>query len=104
MPTALDLYKKAAKDFGVTDEMNVPLVERLSFARVQADEMKKVVNRLLFDVATTTVHENNAKDSTTASAYEGKRRQYENDLRQTVASLQTAIELVNALEKEYTEA
>lgn len=104
MPTPLEIYKEVAKEFGAIGELNAAPVSQLAFAREQADQMQHIVNRLIFDVTQSKILEGNAKDDSTKSAYEGKRRQYENDLRQTVASLTNTIELVKELEKEVSEA
>lgn len=103
MPTPLKIYKSVAKEFGVTDDKNVAPEARLGFAREQSIQMKQIVNRLVFDITQSKVLEDNAKDDNTRSAYEGKRRQYENDLRQTVASLSTTLELVKELQDEVAE-
>lgn len=104
MASPLQTYKEVAKQFGATGELNAAPIAQLAFAREQADQMQHIVNRLVFDITQSKLHEANAKDENTASAYEGKRRQYEGDLRQTVASLKLTQELVKELEKEVTEA
>lgn len=103
MPTPLEIYKSVAKEFGVTNDKNVLAEAKLSFAREQSIQMKQIVNRLIFDITQSKVLEDSAKDDNTRSAYEGKRRSYENDLRQTVASLSTTLELVKELEDEVAE-
>lgn len=99
MKSPLSLYNETAKQFGITDEKQVHLRQKQSFATTQVDEMKAVANRLLFDIASTKCHMDTAKDDNTKAAYEGKLRGYENDLRQMSASLDYAL----ALDKELAE-
>ncbi len=97
MKSPLSLYNETAKQFGITDEKQVNLRQKQSFATTQVQEMQAIANRLLFDIAATRCHLETAKDDNTKSAYEGKLRSYENDLRQMSSSLDYAI----AIAKEF---
>lgn len=94
----LTIYKEAAKSFGLTEDQLVPDVAKLSFVRTQEAEQKTIINRLLVDLTMSRIHQAEAKDDATKSAYEGKARGYENDIRQLVASLNVAQQLVEELE------
>ena len=100
MKSPLSVYKEVSKEFGVTDDKNVAQVGKLSFAREQAEQMKHIVNRLVYDIVTTRIHIEDAKDDTTKHALKSKCSQYENDLRQTVGALDVANKLVKELESE----
>lgn len=98
MKTPLTVYTEQAKDLGITDELNVPMIARLSFVREQGQQMAQVVNRLLYDLALTELGLQAAKDDTTKAAIEQQKAKYINDLRQTRDSLIPTLELVKELE------
>lgn len=100
MQSPLSIYRQVAEEFRITDEKNVAHVARLNFAREQADQMRHVANRLIFDVMTTRLHETEAKDEQTKAAYAQKGAMYENDLRQTSDSLDKVIALIKDFEAE----
>lgn len=103
MSTPLTTYKEVAKKFGITDEHNMSDVGKLAFAREQAQQMQHITNRLLFDITTTRVHLESAKDENTKAAYTQKANEYERDLRQSKSALDVALELVKELEDTVTE-
>lgn len=94
----LDLYNKIAKEQGITEDLNVSDIAKLSFVREQANQMKQIVNRLVFDLTMTQARLDEAKDENTIAAYKQKINQYEGDLRQTRDGLKSANELVKDLE------
>ena len=98
MKSPLATYKQNATKFGITAEHNVEDVAKLTFAREQAQQMQHLINRLLFDLATTAIHLEDAKDENTKAAYRQKTSDYERDLRQTKSALDIALELVKELE------
>lgn len=100
MNSPLSIYKQVAKDFKITSDKNVPLVGQLNFAREQADQMKHIANRLLFDITTTRIHLEEAKDPASQSAYRNKAATFENDLRQTSDSLDKTLTLIKEFEAE----
>ena len=96
--TTLEQYNQIADRHKITEELNVPLVARLGFAREQSNQMKQIVNRLVFDLTMTYVRMEAAKDEDTKAAYLNKISEYERDLRQTRDGLVSANELVGELE------
>lgn len=88
-----------AKKFNITGEKRLPTDVQLSFAHEQVTQMRQIANRLLYDLTTSHTHHEAAKDDTTKAAYQQKIGEYERDLRQTAASLDTAL----ALEKNLTD-
>lgn len=96
--TTLEQYNQIAEKHKITEELNVPLVARLGFAREQSNQMKQIVNRLVFDLTMTYVRMEAAKDEDTKAAYLNKISEYERDLRQTRDGLVSANELVSELE------
>jgi hypothetical protein len=101
LSTPLEIYNETAEKFGITAKKQVHIRQKLAFAEAQVQEMQAVANRLLFDVVTTKIHLATAKDENTKSAYEGKLRGYENDLRQMSANLDSAIAIHEELSKEF---
>lgn len=95
---ALEIYNETAENLGITDELNTRPVARLSFAREQSEQMKMLVNRLLFDLTMTKSRMNLAQDDDSRAAYAQKVSEYERDLRQTREGLKVALELVKELE------
>lgn len=93
-------YNSIAKEMGVTEDKNVPAIAQLSFAREQANQMKLLVNRFLFDITIAKTKVEKSKDRDTKSAAENKVREYEAQLAQTLDGLTVANELVKELEKE----
>lgn len=104
MPSPLFLYKQVAKDFKISDEKNVAPVARMNFAKEQADQMKHIANRLIFDIVTTRLHQEEAKDEASKAAYQQKAAQYENDLRQTSDSLDKTLALIKEFEVDLGQA
>ena len=96
--SALETYNKIAKDMGVTDELNVSPIAKLSFARAQAQEMQTLINRFLFDITIAKTKLSNAKDRDTKAAAENKVREYETQLAQIMDGLVIAMDLVQGLE------
>jgi len=96
--TTLERYNQIADKHKITEELNVPPVARLGFVREQANQMKQIVNRLVFDLTMTAVRMDEAKDEDTKAAYLNKVSEYERDLRQTRDGLVSANELVSELE------
>lgn len=101
--TTLERYNKIAERLGITDDLNVSPIARLGFAREQANQMKMICNRLVFDLTMTNVRMDEAKDEDTKAAYLNKISEYERDLRQTRDGLKSANELVKELEKVVSE-
>jgi hypothetical protein len=97
--TTLDRYNKLADELGITEEMNVPPVARLGFAREQATQMKSIVNRLLFDLTMAYAAMEKAKDENTVAAYKDNISKHERELRQTRDGLVLTNELVTLLEE-----
>lgn len=97
--TTLERYNQIADKHKITEELNVPAIARLGFAREQANQMKQIVNRLVFDLTMTNVRMDEAKDEDTKAAYLNKISEYERDLRQTRDGLVSANELVSELEE-----
>ena len=91
--TTLERYNETAKELGITEDMNVPVVARLGFAREQATQMKSIVNRSLFDLTMAYSAMENAKDENTVAAYKDNISKHERELRQT----RDALALTNAL-------
>lgn len=104
MSTALSVYKKILKEFEITDELNVQSINKLLYLREQRDQQRAVINRLLFDLATTRIHQQTAKDPTTSDAYRKKYDDYTSDLRQLTTSLKINLELIDELEAEHPES
>lgn len=96
--TPLAKYDELAKQFKITEDKNVPIEQRLMFAREQAVQMKQIANRLLFDLTASHMHLNAAKDDTTKAAYQAKINEYERDLRQTSGGLDPILTLIQELE------
>jgi len=97
--TTLERYNQVAEKHKITDELNVPPVARLGFAREQSNQMKMIVNRLVFDVTMTSARLEAAKDDDTKAALQQKVSEYEGQLRQTRDGLVVANELVSQLEE-----
>jgi hypothetical protein len=97
----LTIYNEVAKSFKITAEKQVHIRQKLAYAEAQVQEMQAVTNRLLFDVVTSKLHLETAKDDNTKAAYEGKLRGYENDLRQMSANLDYAILIHKELNEEF---
>jgi len=97
--TTLERYNQIAKELEITEEMNVPAVARLSFAREQSTQMKSIVNRLLFDLTMAYAAMENAKDENTQAAYKDNISKHERELRQTRDGLKLTNELVGLLEE-----
>lgn len=100
MKSPLKTYNDVAASFNITDDINVAPLVRRNFAQEQAYQMQQIVNRLLFDIATTRIHLDEAKDDATKAAYQQKGATYENDLRQTRDSLVIALKLADELSAE----
>lgn len=100
MQSPLSIYNQVAEEFKITDEKNVAPIARLNFAREQADQMRHIANRLIFDITTTRLHAADVKDEQTKAAYAQKGSKYENDLRQTSDSLDKTLALVKEFEAE----
>lgn len=98
MSDALKIYEEIAKENKISDEHNAGLAQRLGFAREQANQMKAIVNRLLFDLTATQIRKEKAKDDDTAAALEQKCNEYRRDLRQTRDAVEIANDLVRSLE------
>lgn len=101
MKSPLAIYVETAKQFNITADKQVHIRQKLAFAEAQVQEMQMVANRLLFDVVTTKLHLEDAKDDNTKAAYEGKLRGYENDLRQMSQNLDTALIIYKELNDEF---
>jgi hypothetical protein len=99
MASPLETYNKVATDLNISDDLNIPVVARLGFAREQASQMKQIVNRLVFDLTMTKLRQAEAKDEDTVAAYGNKVAEYERDLRQTRDGLISANTLVKELEE-----
>ena len=97
---ALSIYDSNVKKYGVKENMNVPRVAMLTFAREQQQQMQHIVNRYLFDLTVSEINENNAKDDNTKEAYRQKAAEYAATVKQTVKSLEIVNELVKELEDE----
>lgn len=97
--SALQTYLAVAEEFGITDELNQTIPGRLGFAREQSNQMKSIINRLLFDITMAKVKVEEAKDEDTKQAYSAKINEYAGQLRQTRDGLKTTNELVADLEK-----
>lgn len=100
---ALETYNAIAEELGITDDFNTPPVARLSFAREQANQMKILVNRYLFDLTMTKTRMEQAKDDDSKAAFRNKVSEYEQQLRQTRDGLKIATELVKELESVVSE-
>lgn len=100
MKSPLATYKQIAKNYNITDDKNAPVAARLHFAREQQNQMQQIINRLLFDLATTTIRKDNAKDEETKTAYQDLISKYAKDLRQTRDGVEVTNELVKELEAE----
>lgn len=100
MKSPLTIYNETAKEFGITADKNVNIRQKVAFAEEQAAQMRQIANRLLFDIATTKFHLEEAKDRATKNAYQQKANQYENDLSQTSDSLTVVLQLVEELNNE----
>lgn len=94
----LEIYKETAKKFGVTEEMQVPDIAKLTFVRAQVQEQQAIINRLLVDLTISYIHLDNAKDQQTTTAYRNKASSYESDLFQMVATLNVDLQLLSELE------
>lgn len=95
---AFEQYNKEAEEFGITEELNVKPLKQLAFAREQSEQMKQIVNRLLFDLTMTKVRMAGTKDEDSKAAYNAKVTEYSQQLRQTRDGLKTALQLVKELE------
>lgn len=100
MKSPLTVYKEVAKEFGITDEKNIPDVAKLGHAREQAQQQQMIINRLIMDIAVTRVALEAAKDEMTKGALRKKENEYTGDLRQLSASVETHIALTKELEDE----
>jgi hypothetical protein len=103
MQSPLSIYKKVAKEFGVTSETDAPSVGKMSYMQDQVAQQKAILNRLLFDAATAIYHQNEAKDPTTKDAHRKKADDYRNDIRQILSALKLNLVLIDELRKEYPE-
>lgn len=103
MKSPFTYYKEVAKEFGVTDELNVSPVAKLTFVQEQVVQQRQIINRLLVDISTTLVEQENAKDLATKDAYRKKIDDYRNDLRQLVIGVKNGLQLIDELRAEYKE-
>lgn len=100
---AFETYNNIAEEFGITEDLTVKPVAKLRFAREQAEQMKIIVNRFLFDITMTQSRMEQAQDEDSKAAFEGKLREYGQQLRQTRDGLKVALELVKELESVVSE-
>ncbi len=98
MTSPVSQYDKVAKEFNVVGDKCVPTEVKLRFAREQATEQASICNRLIFDIVTTNIYLDAAKDDTTMAAYAQKLAGYQNDLRQMSASLGISLSFVDDYE------
>lgn len=101
MTSPLSLYNETAKQFNITPEKQVHIRQKVAFAEAQTQEMQAVANRLLFDIVTTKLALEAAKDDNTKAAYTNKLGAYENDLRQMSQSLDYAMAIKGELDVEF---
>lgn len=98
MPKPIEVYNDLLKEFEITDRVSVHPENKLLYLRSQRDEQKAIINRLLFDMATSQIHQNEAKDPTTKDAHRKKYDDYKADVRQLLRSLNITLDLLEALE------
>lgn len=99
----LERYIKLSEENGIGEETNVSPIGQLGFAREQSNQMKQIINRLLFDLTMAYTKLDGAKDLETKAALKQKIGEYERDLRQTRDALVVANSLVEELESTVNE-
>lgn len=103
MKSPIAVYKQVIKEVGVEDSENVSPVGKLTYIQEQVGQQKAILNRLLFDLTTSTLHQDEAKDDMTKDAHRKKADDYKNDIRQIHSSLKINLTLIEELRKEYPE-
>ena len=97
-------YKDLAASFNITSDKSLPTDVQLVYAREQVVQITQIINRLLFDLTTTNLLMDSAKDDATISSYQSKINQYGAELRQHSHALDIMIphlkELENAVASE----
>jgi hypothetical protein len=101
LKSPLAIFNETATQFSITPDKQVHIRQKLAFAEAQKQEMQAVANRLLFDIVTTKLALETAKDENTEAAYKNKLSQYENDLRQMSKSLDFAMAIEKELSDEF---
>ena len=101
MATPLDTYKATLKEFGVTEEFDVPGVAKVTFIQTQINEQKQILNRLMFDYTIASIHQSMATDDQVKDAHRKKADDFRGDVRQIVGALKVNLELISGLRKEY---
>ena len=99
----LEEYKKIVKEFGIEDEQNVSPVGKMTYIQEQVGQQKAILNRLLFDLTISKVHQQEAKDQMSRDAHRKKADEYRNDLYQIHAALKINLQLIDELREEYPE-
>lgn len=94
----LKAFDETVEEFGITGDKASPVEAQVRFVREQANQMKAICVRLLFDITTTKMHLAEDGDENTKNAYNQKLSQYKTDLRQTSKSLDHSLALLHALE------
>ena len=100
---AIETYKAILREFGVTDEDTVSPVGKMTYVQEQVGQQRAIINRLLFDMTTSKIHMEAAKDDISKDAHRKKFADYLNDLRQLLVSVRINLQLVDELREEYPE-
>lgn len=103
MPSPITTYKQILKECGITDELNVSTVGRMTYLQEQVGQQKAILNRLLFDATVARISKEAAKDVTLKDAHRQKEDGYLNDIRQIKSALENNLTLIDELREEYPE-
>ena len=99
----LSFYKDVVKEFGVKDEYTVSPVGKIAYLQEQVAQQQSIINRLLFDIATSQTHQSLVKDDISKDAHRKRTDDFRNDLRQLLGSIKINIRLIEQLREEYPE-
>jgi hypothetical protein len=93
----LSVYQRVFKEAGVGSEQDVDPVAKSAYLTDQISQQKQILNRLLFDRATSVYHQEQAKDDVSKNAHRQKSDGYQNDITQILSALKFNQQLLEEL-------
>ena len=99
--SSIEIYKQSLKEFGITEEVDVPAVAKITFVQDQIGEQRKILNRLVIDYTIAKTHEDIATDVQMKDVHRKKADDYKSDIRQILGALKVNLGLIAGLRKEY---